>query len=51
MLQLNQDQIKELETYLLELPAKFANPIFQFLGKIAQEQGVKPEETNEVKEA
>ena len=44
MLQLNETQIKELEAFLLEIPAKFANPIFQFLGKIAQEQGVKNEE-------
>ena len=37
MLQLNEAQIKELEAFLLEIPAKFANPIFQFLGKVAQE--------------
>ena len=43
MLQLNEAQIKELEAFLLEIPAKFANPIFQFLGKVAQE--------NEPKEA
>lgn len=43
-MQLNDTQLKELEAYLLELPAKFANPIFQFLGKIAQEQGVQKEE-------
>lgn len=38
MINLNEQQIKELEAYLLEIPAKFANPILQFLGKIAQEQ-------------
>jgi len=38
MIQLNENQIKELEAYLLEIPAKFANPILQFLGKLAQEQ-------------
>ena len=38
MIQLNETNIKELEAYLLEIPAKFANPILQFLGKIAQEQ-------------
>jgi hypothetical protein len=38
MIQLSADQIKELETYLMEIPAKFANPILGFLGKIAQEQ-------------
>jgi len=35
MIQLSADQIKELETYLMEIPAKFANPILGFLGKIA----------------
>ena len=44
MLQLTKEQVQELEAFLLEIPAKFANPIFQFLGKIAQEQGVKNEE-------
>ena len=44
-MQLNETQLKELEAYLLELPAKFANPIFQFLGKIAQEQGLPTEDS------
>jgi hypothetical protein len=44
MLQLSEQQVKELEAFLLEIPAKYANPIFQFLGKIAQEA------TPEVKE-
>lgn len=43
-MQLNETQLKELEAYLLELPAKFANPIFQFLGNIAKEQGLQQEE-------
>jgi hypothetical protein len=30
---LNEDQIKELDNYLAELPFKFANPILQFLSK------------------
>ena len=46
MLTLNERQIKELEAFLLEIPAKFANPIFQFLGKVAQENAPK-EESNE----
>ncbi len=45
MIQLNEQQIKELEAYLLEIPAKFANPILQFLGKLAQEQN--PQEVKE----
>jgi hypothetical protein len=31
----------------LEIPAKFANPILQFLGKIAQEQNPPVEEANQ----
>ena len=38
MIQLNETQVKELEAYLLEVPAKYANPILGFLGKLAQEQ-------------
>ena len=47
MLQLNENQIKELEAFLLEIPAKYANPIFQFLGNIAKEQGVNTEAPKE----
>lgn len=47
MLQLNEAQIKELEAFLLEIPAKFANPIFQFLGKVAQENAPKDATTEE----
>ena len=43
MIQLNEQQIKELEAYLLEIPAKFANPILQFLCKLAQEQNPQTE--------
>ena len=45
MLQLNETQIKELEAYLMEIPAKFANPILGYLGKIAQEQNPPQEST------
>lgn len=38
MIQLTTEQVKELEAYLLEVPAKYANPILGFLGKLAQEQ-------------
>jgi hypothetical protein len=46
MIQLNETQVKELEAYLLEVPAKYANPILGFLGKLAQEQNP-PQETTE----
>ena len=48
MINLTETNIKELEAYLLEIPAKFANPILQFLGKIAQEQNSPKEEAKEV---
>ncbi len=47
MIQLSETNIKELEAYLLEIPAKFANPILQFLGKISQEQNPPIEEAKE----
>ena len=46
MITINQEQIKELETYLMEIPAKFANPILGYLGKSAQEQNP-PQEVKE----
>jgi hypothetical protein len=39
--------LKDLESFLLEVPAKYANPILQFLGKIAQEQAPKEEVVTE----
>jgi hypothetical protein len=45
MITINQEQIKELEAYLMEIPAKFANPILGYLGKIAQEQNPPQEST------
>ena len=47
MLTLTETQIKELEAFLLEIPAKYANPIFQFLGKAAQDNAPKEEKTEE----
>lgn len=44
MINLSETNIKELKAYLLEIPAKFANPILQFLSKIAQEQNPPVEE-------
>lgn len=45
MITLTAEQIKELEAYLMEIPAKFANPILGYLGKIAQEQNPQTEVT------
>jgi len=46
MVTLTSEQIKELENYLMEIPAKFANPILGFLGKLAQEQNTPQEVTD-----
>jgi hypothetical protein len=40
---LTEQHLKDLEAFLLEIPAKFANPILQFLGKIQQEQSTPAE--------
>ncbi len=40
---INEAQIKELEAYLMEIPAKFANPILQFIGKLASDQNPQAE--------
>jgi hypothetical protein len=46
---LTETHLKDLEAFLLEVPAKYANPILQFLGKIAQEQAPK-EDVTEISE-
>jgi len=43
MVTLTKEQVKELEAYLLEVPAKYANPILGFLSKLAQEQNPQTE--------
>ena len=47
MITLNEQQLKDLEAFLLEIPAKFANPILQYLSKIAQEQNPQVEEAKQ----
>lgn len=47
MITLSKEQIQHLENFLLEMPAKYANPIFTFLGNIAKEQGVQTEAPKE----
>lgn len=47
MITLTKEQLQQLENFLLELPAKYANPIFSFLGQLAKEQGVQEEATTE----
>lgn len=38
MITLNETQVKELETFIQEMPTKFGLPLLNFLNKIAQEQ-------------
>lgn len=38
MITLNQEQVQQLEQFLLEVPFKYSNPILTMLSKIAQEQ-------------
>jgi hypothetical protein len=38
MIQLDEKQLKDIETYLMEIPAKFANPILGYLASIVKEQ-------------
>ena len=47
MIQLNQEQLQQLETYLLDVPFKYANPVLTFLGKLVQEQNPQTEEVKE----
>jgi len=47
MITLTKEQLQQLENFLLELPAKYANPIFSFLGQLAKEQGIQEEPTTE----
>jgi hypothetical protein len=38
MLTLNDENLKALEVYLIEVPFKYSNPILQLLSKLNQEQ-------------
>lgn len=41
---LSEQNLKDLQSFLLEIPAKYCNPILEFLVKIQQEQTPQPEE-------
>ncbi len=47
MLTLNEQQVKNLETFLLEIPAKYANPILNFLAQVKVEAEKKEEKPAE----
>ena len=46
---LNEEQVKQLDAFIQELPTKYGLPLTQFLSKIAQEQN--PEEVKAETEA
>ena len=46
---LNEEQVKQLDSFIQEMPTKFGLPLTQFLSKRAQEQN--PEEVKEETEA
>jgi len=45
MLTLNEQQIKELEAFINQIPTQYGLPLLQFLGKLAQEQNPPQEST------
>ena len=46
---LNEDQVKQLDAFIQEMPTKYGLPLTQFLSKLAQEQN--PEEVKVEEEA
>lgn len=46
---LNEDQVKQLDAFIQELPTKYGLPLTQFLSKLAQEQN--PQEVQAEEEA
>ena len=47
MLQLNQEQLQQLEQFLIDVPFKYANPLLVLLSNIAKEQAPKEEPKEE----
>lgn len=43
MITLNQDQIKELEAFINQIPTAYGLPLLQFLGKLNAEQNPQAE--------
>ena len=37
-LELNEESLKQLEAFLSDMPFKYANPLFQFFGKLNEAQ-------------
>jgi hypothetical protein len=45
MITINQDQIKELEAFINQIPTQYGLPLLQFLGKLNAEQNPPQEST------
>ena len=43
MIQLTEQNLKELETFINEIPTKYGIPLLEFFAKLAQEQKPKDE--------
>jgi hypothetical protein len=46
MITLNEQQVKELEAFINQIPTAYGLPLLQFLGKLAQEQNPPQEVTD-----
>ena len=47
MITINNDQIKELEAFINQIPTIYGLPLLQFLGKLNAEQNPPVEEANQ----
>jgi hypothetical protein len=44
MITINEQQLKDLETFINQIPTAYGLPLLQFLGKLVEEQKPKKEE-------
>ena len=47
MITINNDQLKELEAFINQIPSAYGLPLLQFLGKLNAEQNPPVEEANQ----
>ena len=48
MITLSEEKLKELDSFIQEIPTKFVLPLIQFINKIIEEQSPKVEEAEVV---
>jgi hypothetical protein len=46
--ELNEENLKQLEAFLNDMPFKYANPLFQFFGKLNEAQNGQQTDSKEV---